>query len=103
MRLLRYIKFCWKVWNNLSDFEMFENYDGSQAKSYRLEMKTVDQKMRMAKKKGKQPKKEHVFLSMFYETIATKENQEKREEFITLFCLLFFWWHSIEDHPAEEE
>lgn len=103
MKLIKYISFCWKVWKNLDDFEMFREYDGSKPKSYRIEMKNVDQKMKMAKKRGQQPKKEHVFLSMFYEAIGTHEQLEKKEEFITLFCLLFFWWDSIEDVPTEEE
>lgn len=103
MKLIKYIRFCWKVWRNLGHFEMFKDYDGSKSKSYRLEMKGIDQKIRTAKKRGKQPKKEHVFLSMFYEAIGTSEQDGKKDELITLFCLLFFWWDTLEDPTPEEE
>ena len=56
----------------------------------------------MAQKKGLEPKKEHVFLDMFYETVHEENGEQKKEEMVTLFCLLFLWWATIEPSNKEE-
>ena len=102
MLYIRYILFCFKVLFNLKHYRHFIEYNGDKAKNYRLELKKVAQKIKLATSKGTPPKQEHVFMSMFYECLATEEPSEKKEEFITLFCLLFMWWISIDTSPSEE-
>ena len=89
------------LWN-LRHFKEFTNFDGTKGKSYRIEQKNVKNKIKMAQKKGLQPKKEHVFLDMFYETVHTEDNAEKKIEMTTLFCLLFLWYTAIDTSIQEE-
>tara|TARA_X000000950_G_C13523595_1_gene500663 strand:+ start:329 stop:637 length:309 start_codon:yes stop_codon:yes gene_type:complete len=102
MLYIKYIIFCLKVLWNLRHFKEFMNYDGTKGKSYRIEQKQIKNKIRMAQKKGLDPKKEHVFLDMFYETVHEEDSDQKKEEMVTLFCLLFLWWSTIEISNKEE-
>ena len=105
MLYIKFIFFCIKVLFQLKHYKYFKDFSGGKAKNYRIELKNVNQKIKMASKKGKDPKKEHVFLAMFYECCNTGSNKEKQEEFMTLFCLLYIWYHSLdsiqEESPVE--
>lgn len=102
MLYIKYIIFCFKVLWNLRHFKHFMEFDGTKGKSYRVEQKNISQKIKMAQKKGLEPKKEHVFLDMFYETVHEEDGEQKKEEMVTLFCLLFLWWSTIEPSNKEE-
>ena len=102
MLYIKYIFFCIKVLINLHHFKHFAEYDGSRGKNYRLELKQVDQKIKNASRKNMVPKQEHLFLSIFYECMMTDDKLEKRKEFVSLFCLLFVWWSSIDTSTEEE-
>lgn len=102
MLYIKYIIFCFRVLWNIRYFKDFAEYDGSKGKSYRIEQKNIKQKIRIAQKKGLDPKKEHVFLDMFYETVHTEDCEEKKNEMITLFCLLFLWHCTIASENKEE-
>ena len=101
MKIVNFVKFCWIVWKGLEEFEAFRNYEGDGHKSYKLELKQIDQKIKNAKKRRQAPKKAHLFLSMFYEAMGSK-GLEQKEELITLFCLLFHWWDTIDVSEEEE-
>ena len=101
MIYIKYVFFCFRVLWNLRHFKDFIEYDGSKGKSYRIEQKKVRNKIKMAQKKGGEPKKEHVFLDMFYETVHTEDSLDKKNEMMTLFCLLFIWYTSIETSQKE--
>lgn len=102
MLYIKYIFFCFKVLWELRHFKDFLQYDGSKGKSYRVEQKNIRNKIRMAQKKGLDPKKEHVFLDMFYETVHEADSSSKKNEMLTLFCLLFLWWVTIEVSDDDE-
>tara|TARA_Y100000992_G_C21238531_1_gene479464 strand:+ start:181 stop:489 length:309 start_codon:yes stop_codon:yes gene_type:complete len=102
MIYIKYIFFCFRVLWQLRHFKDFLEYDGAKGKSYRVEQKNIRNKIRMTQKKGQEPKKEHVFLDMFYETVHTEDSLEKKNEMMTLFCLLFLWYATI-DIPKKEE
>ena len=103
MLYIKFIFFCIKVLFQLKDFKSFMDCSGDKAKNYRIELKNIDQKIKMAKAKGQSAKKEHVFLSMFYECVNTADAKEKQEELMTLFCLLYLWHCSLDNEIGQEE
>ena len=96
MLYLKFAIFCFKVMFNIKNFKDFLSYDGQKGKNHKLELKTIDNKIKSARRRGVNPKKEHLFLSMFYETMNAEDSKEKQEEMITLFCLLYLWHYSLD-------
>ena len=86
----------------LKDFKSFTKLDGRKGKNHKLTLKQIDQKIKAASKRGEKPKKEHVFLSVFYEALQSEDQSSRKQEFIPLFSLLFFWYDSIEISNKEE-
>ena len=102
MLYIRFIFFCFKILFQLRHYKYFLELDGDKSKSYRIELKQLKQKIKTRTAKDLVPKQEHVFLSSFYETLHTDENDDRKEEFAGLFCMLFFWWASIDAHNKPE-
>ena len=75
--------------------------DGSKGKNHKITLRNIDQKIKSAEKIGIAPKKEHVFLSLFYESLKEQDPKAKQLEFQTLFCTLFFWHYSLSGEMKE--
>ena len=101
MLYIKFVIFCVKVMFNLKHFKDFLEYDDAKGKNHRVELRTVDRKIKAAARRG-MPKKEHVFLSMFYEAMDEEESEQKKSEMITLFSMLFLWYSSLETKRIDE-
>ena len=91
MLYIKFLWFCFKLIFELKKYKGFLEYDKSAGKSYRVDCKTIDQKIKLAKKQGNQPKSEHMFLSMFYSAMQEKDPKQRKNELPVLFCSLFLW------------
>ena len=94
MIYLHYIIFCIKALFHLRKNIEFLEYNGSKPKNYRVELKNINNKIKMARKRDLQPKKDHVFLSEFYTSMHMPEN-ERKDKFLVLFTMAFLWQHTL--------
>ena len=100
---IKFIWFCWKLMWKLKIFEDFLKNDGSRGKNHKIEIRNVERKLKSAQIKGEQPKKEHIFLLMFYESLKAENPKNKQAEFETLFSLLWWWHYSLDLEKSESE
>ena len=102
MLYIKYVIFCF----NLKHYKEFLSYDGMKGKNHKLEIRTIDRKIKTRAARGKNHMKEHVFLSMFYESLSVESYKDQQEELVSLFCMLYFWHYSLEagkETPIVEE
>ena len=103
MKYIQLFILFWKVLFNLRHFASFLEYRTDMTRKHHLEARQWNNKWKAATRRGEVPKKEHVFLALFFDVIDTKDRKERQKEMETLFCLLFLWYHQLSKDPVVEE